>query len=109
MAPFTTATLPLQSCRIRRLLGAGSVQTKHRDRSRLRTAVEADAATGTGVAGVAGGMNAVGAQLRRQLQALGRAGLHAQPAPLALRYVDAYRTACFRHDLPRCGERAVVV
>src|SRR5512142_2066031 len=68
-------------------------EAKHRNGPGLWTAVEANAAAGATLSGVAGGMHAVGTQLRGQFQALGRAGLDAQPASFALFYVDGDLTA----------------
>src|SRR6266576_4103936 len=94
-----TATLPLQSCRMfasclhgRSGFGWGC-QAEHSDRARLRTAIKADAASGAIVAGIARRMHAVMAQFRREFQALGRAGFHAQPASLALLDIDRHFTA----------------
>src|SRR5271165_2761727 len=90
MAPLTMATLPLQSCRMgisfQDRLGWRR-QPVDGDGARLRTAVKAYAASGAVFAGVAGRVDAIGVQFRPQLQALGRAGLHAQPA--AFTFIDA--------------------
>src|SRR5579859_386660 len=88
-----TATFPLQSCRmfaprLRARSPRRRDQPVHRDGSRLWTAVEADAASSAIVPGIARRMHAVMAQLRSQLQALGRARFHAQPASFALIHVD---------------------
>src|SRR5689334_8423511 len=100
------ATLPLESWRMRtsglscgrRFWLLGSRQSVHGDGARLGAAVEADAAAGAVLAGVARRMHAVRAQLRRQLQALGRAGIYAQPAALALLNVNRdFATRCHVH------------
>src|SRR6185437_9449782 len=100
------ATLPLQSWRMRasrwdcerRCWLLGSRQPVHGNGAGLRAAVEADAAAGAVLAGVTRRMHAVGTQLRRQLQALGRAGIHAQPATLALLNINRdLATRCHVH------------
>src|SRR5438270_9859067 len=91
MAPFTTATLPLQSCRMLaswlRLPGRRA-KPVNRNRSRLRTAIETNPATGAAFPGVPRRMHTVGAQLWSQLQAFGRARIDTKPAALALIHVD---------------------
>src|SRR5438105_2138731 len=95
MAPFTTATLPLHSCRMFASLHfLGCRQTVHRDRARLRTAVETNAAAGAVVSGVARGMHAVGTQAGIQFQALGRTAVHAKSATFTFVNVDGDLTAC---------------
>src|SRR6476660_9658820 len=95
-----TATLPLQSCRmfasgvcLRDCWFGRSGQPVHGDGTRLWTAIEADAATGTVVSGVVSRMHAVVAQLSRKFEALGRAGFNAKPASFALFHVDYDFTA----------------
>src|SRR5215467_5586887 len=61
-----------------------SRESIHLDRSRLRTAVETNAASGAIMSGITRGMNAVMAEFRRKLEALERAGLDAEPASFAL-------------------------
>src|SRR5579863_1452399 len=83
-----TATFPLQSCRMfascrSRNFGRWN-QTVDRDRSRLRTAIETNAASGAVVTAIACRMHSVGTQFRSKLQAFWRAGLDAQPASFAL-------------------------
>src|SRR3974390_670713 len=102
MAPFTMATFPLQSCRMGTSSEARRLrrrrQSVDRDGSRFGTAVEADAAPGADFAGVHRGMHAVCVQVAAQLQALGRTGLDAQPAPLALFDADGDISSCWsRH------------
>jgi hypothetical protein len=58
------------------------------DRTRLRTAVEADTAAGAAFAGIARGVDAVSVQFRSQLQALGRAGIDTESAALAFFCID---------------------
>ena len=81
MAPFTTATLPLQSWRMLASLGDSRFQRSdlpvNREGARFWTTVEANAAAGAIVPTIAGRVYAVGAQFGRQLQALRRAGLYA--------------------------------
>src|SRR5271166_3527572 len=66
------------------------------DGSGLRAAVEACPAAGAVLAGVLRRMHAVLAQLGGQEQALGRARLDAQAAPLAFFRIDDYITARLR-------------
>src|SRR5271165_7692274 len=66
------------------------------DGSGLRAAVEARPAAGAVLAGVLRRMYAVLAQLGCQEQALGRARLDAQAAPLAFFRIDDYITARLR-------------
>src|SRR5215470_2119683 len=97
MAPFTTATLPLQSCRMFSSLPLARRRPPvHGDRAGLGTTVETDAAAGAVMPGVARGMHTIGAQLRRQLQALRRTAVHAQSAALALLDVNRDFPACLR-------------
>src|SRR5208283_5742869 len=98
-APLMTATFPLQSCRmfassLGLCLSRGHSRFGRRgqpvddDGARLRTAIKADAASGTVVAGVVGGMNSERTQFRGEFQAFGRAGLNAEPASFALLNID---------------------
>src|SRR5580765_4147632 len=114
-----TATLPLQSCRMfasclhrRRRRFGGNCQAEDRDRPGLWTAIEADPTPGATVAAIMRRMDAVMAQFRREFQALGRAGFHAQPASLALLDINSHftsrwaRHACHLISLShRCGLR----
>src|SRR5260370_38243138 len=87
MAPFTIATLPLQSCRMGCSLGEGFLgrrQPEHNDGAGLGTAVETDSAAGAAVAGVVCRVNAICIQFRQGFEAFGRAGLDAESAALAL-------------------------
>src|SRR5438045_402245 len=94
MAPLTTATLPLHSWRMRasffgerwrrRSFPGRWLQPVDLQRARLRATVETNAAAGAAFPRVARGMYAISAQFPRQFQAFGRAGFHAQAAPLAL-------------------------
>src|SRR5208283_4272839 len=69
--------------------------------SGLRAAVEAGPAAGAVLTGVLRRMHAVLAQLRRQEQALGRARLDTQAAPLTLFRIDDYVTTRLRyHSYP---------
>src|SRR5208283_1411800 len=108
MAPFTTATLPLQSWRkLTSLRRQGRLcfrlDAVHGNRARFRAAIKTDAATRAVPPGVARGMKPVGIQLRRQLQALGWTGLHAEPASLAFLDIDCDLTARWAcHVSPRC-------
>jgi len=58
------------------------------DRSRLRTAVKTNSATGAAFARIARGMHAVAAQFGGEFQAFRRAGLDAEPASFALFNID---------------------
>src|SRR5271167_3918194 len=100
MAPLITATLPLHNCRTGNLLAhrLDLDRAQHRDSARLRAAVEADAAAGTLLSGIVRGMDAICIHPRQQLQALRRAGVHTQPAALALVLIDLDRPAWFGHD-----------
>src|SRR5271165_3986308 len=102
-----TAMFPLQSCRMfhsrlsfwDRNFGERG-QPVDDNGARLRTAIEADAASGAVVAGVTGGMNSVGTHFRGEFQALRRAGLDAEPASLALLDINGDVAACCaRHVL----------
>src|SRR5579863_2928197 len=95
-----TATLPLQSCRMFPsclLLSCHSFGTCGKpvdfDCSRLRTAIEADAASCAVVAGVARRMHAIVAQFSRKFETLGRARLDAEPASFALFNIDDHVAA----------------
>src|SRR5512146_2306828 len=100
------ATLPLESWRMRAsVLGCGlraglfgSGQTVNGNGAGLGAAVETDAATGAALAAVTRRMHAVGAQVRRQHQALGGAGLHAQAAALTFLNINGdLATRCHVH------------
>src|SRR5438445_183931 len=101
MAPFTTATLPLHSWRMFASFSHDQLkrrqQAENCDGSRLRAAIEADAAAGAPLAGKACGMHAIGAQLGHQFETLGWARLHTQPTSFALFHVDRDSTARLRH------------
>src|SRR6266567_3778358 len=71
-------------------------EAKNRDGAWLRAAVEADAASGATFAGVVRRVHAVAAQFEREFKTLGRARLHAQPAPLAFVDVDCNVSSCLR-------------
>src|SRR6516225_9634511 len=113
MAPFTMATLPLQSCRMGFSLevgGDGSVdgsrnfissrwlqrrrETIHGDRAGFGAAIEADAASGAVFAGVMRRMHAVGVELGPQLQTFGRTGFNTQSAAFAFFFVDEDVASC---------------
>src|SRR6266568_95629 len=103
MAPFTMATLPLQSCRMGCSLGEGFLrrrQPEHNDGAGLGTAVETDSAAGAAVAGVMRRVNAICVQFRQEFEAFGRAGLDAESAAFALFDANqdiAPRFACHIH------------
>src|SRR5271166_1979547 len=71
----------------------------HRDGSWLGAAVEARAAARAAFSGIGRRMHAILAQLRRQYQALGRARLHAQPAPFTFFDIDRDITAWLRRHV----------
>src|SRR3974390_270989 len=91
-APFTTATLPLQSCRMGALrlnVGRlGNTKAIHGDGAGFGTNVEADAAARAIHAGVPRRMNTIGIQSRQQFEAVGRAGVHANATAFAFFLVD---------------------
>src|SRR5579871_2046143 len=96
-----TATLPLQSCRIFASglhWGFGNLgrrgEAVDSNRAGLRTAIEANAASGAIVACVTRRVHSVGTHLRSQLQALRRARLDAQPASFALLDIDGDVALC---------------
>src|SRR5579872_116404 len=78
-----------------------SSQPINGDRARLRTAIEADAASGAVVPGVVRRMDAIVTQLRRKLEAFGRARLDAEPASFALLDIDC--------DLPARWTRHILL
>lgn len=103
------ATLPLHNCRMfasRRInhqsLWRGQTAID-RDRTRLRTAIETNAAPRTVLPGVPSWMNAVSIQFRQEHQTFWRTRLNTEPAPFALCFVDSDSAPCLRkHDSPRC-------
>src|SRR5215469_2367013 len=102
IAPLMMATLPLQSCRMGAPLRQASRfcrrrQPVYRDRSGLGTAVEANSAARAPFARVVRRMNPVRVQSRQQFQALRRAGVDAQAAPLALIRADGDIASCLSH------------
>src|SRR5262249_32596014 len=91
-------TLPLQSCRmIASLFLCRNFAAVDRDRTRLRAAVETNAAPGASVPDIASGMDAVSVQALFKFQAIGRTRLHAQAAALALFPFEGDFAAIFRH------------
>src|SRR5579864_9728267 len=97
-----TATFPLQSCRMSASwLGLGDNRLGRRgqpvddDGSRLRAAVEADAASGAVVAGITRRVDSVGTQHRGEFQTFRRAGLNTEPASFALLDIDRDIAACW--------------
>src|SRR5882672_11025965 len=95
------ATLPLHSWRMAvSLLRVYQLETRsepeHRDGAGFGAAVEADAASGAAFALVMRGMHAVGTQVGREFQALGRARLHTQPASFAFINIDCDVAPCLR-------------
>src|SRR5512138_3165969 len=100
IAPFTTATLPLQSCRMHDLRFRSFLGCFHAidgDRSRFRTAIEADATAGASFTDVARRMHAVGVQAVFQLQHLRRTGLDAETAAFAFLLIHDNTTAGLSH------------
>src|SRR5579864_3839934 len=82
-------------------LGLGNNRFRRRDQpvdddgTRLRAAIEADAASGAVVTGITRRVHSVGTQFGREFQAFRRAGLNTEPASFALLDIDRDIAACW--------------